>query len=234
MPRALVLRSAAWALAAAGLTGGCSGAEPATEVSDDSGSPSASTPATPGSAERSPRSADPSQPSPDPPADPALPPDPRWRFFNDDRTRYASPWFTGRHRVMIGYGCTPAPYYVPDPRCDGEGFHHGVDVALPCGMPLHSGVRARVVAPGPGTVGPAYGEQPLLLRAEVTGEVVDVLLAHARRVLVEPGDRVRRGERIARAGASGAPDGCHLHLEVRAAGGGVTSARPPGPVLRLR
>lgn len=162
------------------------------------------------------------------------PPDPRWRFFTRDRTRYASPWFPGRHRLMIGYGCTAAPYYVPDARCDGQGFHHGVDVALPCGTPLLSGVRGRVVAPAPGLVGPAYGERPLLLRTSVDGRPTDVLLGHARRLLVQPGDRVRPGQQVAVNGASAAPDGCHLHLEVRAAGGGVTTARDPGRVLRLR
>lgn len=161
------------------------------------------------------------------------PPDPRWRFFTDDRTRHSSPWFPGRHRVMIGYGCTEAPYYVPDPRCDGQGFHHGIDVALPCGTPLRSGVRGRIVDPRPGTVGPAYGEQPLLLRTVVEGEPADVLVAHARQVLTPPGQRVRPGERIATAGASGAPDGCHLHLELRRAGGGVTTARDPSGVLQL-
>ena len=135
---------------------------------------------------------------------------------------------------MIGYGCTPAPYYSPDPRCDGQGFHHGIDVALPCGTPLLSGVRARVVVPAPGTVGPAYGDRPLLLRTVVDGEPTDVLVAHARRVLTRPGEQVQPGDRVATAGASGAPDGCHLHLEVRSAGGDVTSARDPAPVLQLR
>jgi murein DD-endopeptidase MepM/ murein hydrolase activator NlpD len=171
--------------------------------------------------------------SPDPVA-PALPPDPRWRFFEADRTRYASPWFPGRHRVMIGYGCTEAPYYVPDARCAGGGFHHGIDVAIPCGTPLHSAVEGRVVTPAPGTVGPAYGERPLLLRADVGGRPADILLGHARRLLVQPGDRVSPGDRVALNGASAGPDGCHLHLEVRAPGGDVTTARDPGPVLRLR
>ena len=163
-----------------------------------------------------------------------LPPDPRWQFFTADRTRYASPWFPGRHRLMIEYGCTDAPFYVPDARCGGEGFHHGVDVALPCGTPLLAGVRGRVVAPAPGTVGPAYGRHPLLLRTTVQGAAADVLVGHARRLLVRVGDDVEPGQRVAVAGASAAPDGCHLHLELRAPGGDVGTARPPAPVLRLR
>jgi hypothetical protein len=42
--------------------------------------------------------------------------DPRWHFYTGDRRPRTSPWFTGRHRVMIPFGCTPAPYYDPDPR----------------------------------------------------------------------------------------------------------------------
>ena len=49
---------------------------------------------------------------------------------------------------MIGYGCTPAPYYDHDPRCPGaQGFHHGIDVAMPCGTPLFSAVGGVVLDP---------------------------------------------------------------------------------------
>ena len=49
---------------------------------------------------------------------------------------------------MIGYGCTRAPFYVPDPRCRGDdGFHHGIDVALPCRTVLRAGVAGRVIDP---------------------------------------------------------------------------------------
>src|SRR5436190_18995053 len=86
--------------------------------------------------------------------------DPRWRFFSDDMARHSSPWFEGRHRVMIGYGCTVAPYYVHDPRCPGQqGFHHGIDVAMPCGPPLLAAVRGVVLDPSSsGTPAAAYGD----------------------------------------------------------------------------
>ena len=85
-----------------------------------------------------PTSAAPTTTTPTYPEDPA---DPRWRFFTADRTRYTSAWFAGAHRVMIGFGCTTAPYYAHDPRCPGkQGFHHGIDVVMPCGTPLTSAV----------------------------------------------------------------------------------------------
>lgn len=51
---------------------------------------------------------------------------------------------------------------------------------------------------------------------------------------VAPGDVVRPGRLVARANDQGAPDGCHLHFEVRRAGGGLASAVDPAPYLRLR
>ena len=132
---------------------------------------------------------------------------------------------------MIGYGCTRAPYYDPDPNCPrSQGFHHGIDIAMPCGTPLYSAVGGVVLDPSSsGAPGAAYGERPFRIR---TGSL-DVLVGHARRVLVEPGDRVRTGQRIALASDSGAPDGCHLHFEVRRQGGGVSDAVDPADLLQL-
>lgn len=162
-------------------------------------------------------------------ATPSRPADPRWRFFSADRRRHSSPWFPGRHRIMIPFGCTPAPYYSPDPSCaDGHGFHHGIDVAIPCGTPLRAGGAATVLDPR--ALGPAYGDNPVLLRVEGR----DVVIGHTRRVFVRPGGRVPRGEVFARVSDNGAPDGCHLHFEVRRPGGGVSDAVDPAPLLGLR
>jgi murein DD-endopeptidase MepM/ murein hydrolase activator NlpD len=158
--------------------------------------------------------------------------DPRWRFFTRDRRPRTSPWFAGAHPVMIGYGCTVAPYYSHDPRCPGrQGFHHGIDVAMPCGTRLFSAVHGTVVDPASaGAPGAAYGPYAFRIR---TG-AVDVLIGHVRQVYVDPGDAVRPGQLVARANDQGAPDGCHLHLEVRRAGTGLSGAVDPAPYLRLR
>lgn len=161
---------------------------------------------------------------------PAEADDPRWVFYSRDTTAYSSPWWRGAHRTMIGYGCTRAPYYSPDPRCrDGHGFHHGVDYAMPCGTRLLAGRGGTVVSSA--ALGPAYGVRPLLIRNRRLG--VDFLVAHAVRVYVGPGARVRRGDLIARASDSAAPDGCHLHIEVRSAGGGLEDVRRPIRYLDL-
>jgi len=61
----------------------------------------------------------------------------------------------------------------------------------------------------------------------------DILIGHTIGFVVHAGQRVRPGQRIALAGDSGAPDGCHLHFEVRAAGGGLSTASNPAGLLRL-
>ena len=156
------------------------------------------------------------------------PADPRWRFYTDDHHWYRSPWFAGRHQVMVPFGCTAAPYYDADPACpDGHGKHHGIDVAMPCGTPLLAARPATVLDHS--ALGPAYGVDPVLLRV---GDQ-DVVIGHTVHVFVQPGDRLAAGERFALAGDSGAPDGCHLHFEVRPEGGDYTDAVDPRPLLRL-
>jgi len=61
----------------------------------------------------------------------------------------------------------------------------------------------------------------------------DILIGHTIHVFVRPGEHVHPGQRIALAGDSGAPDGCHLHFEVRRAGGGLSTAVDPASLLRL-
>ena len=156
--------------------------------------------------------------------------DPRWVFYAKDKHDYTSPWFGGAHRIMIPFGCTVAPYYSPDPRCsDNRGFHHGIDIAMPCGTELFAARAFRVISND--TLGSAYGESPLLLRNRHLGW--DLVIGHTRKVYVEVGERVPRGTLFARANDSGAPDGCHLHFEKRAVGGGLSTAVSPRRLLRL-
>lgn len=163
-------------------------------------------------------------------------PDPRWRFFTTDHRWYTSPWYAGVHQIMIGFGCNASPWYAHDPRCPGrDGFHHGIDVAMPCRTPLRAGLAGTVLSPdAPGTPGPAYGIHPFRIRVAGPRGPHDVLIGHARTVFVHPGERVHPGQRIALASNSGAPDGCHLHFEVRPVGGDFTTAVDPHPWLRLR
>jgi len=158
----------------------------------------------------------------------------RRRFWVRDRRHYRSPWYAGAHRRMISFGCTRAPYYAPDPRCaHRNGFHHGLDIAMPCGTRLFSALRGRVVDPdSAGALGPSYGAHAFRIRSRRFH--VDLVFGHTRRVFVRPGELVRRGELIARASDMGAPDGCHLHFEVRPPRAGYQRAVNPRERLHLR
>jgi murein DD-endopeptidase MepM/ murein hydrolase activator NlpD len=231
-------------LATALLAAGCLGAEPEDtgaqpnvsqpNVSQrgpapESPSVSAATPSKRGSMPRKPSRAR-SAPGP---AKTATSGGPR-RFWVKDKRRYRSQWYAGARRRMINFGCTSAPYYSPDPRCTrNRGFHHGLDMAMPCGTPLFSGLRGRVVDPSSaGSLGTAYGRNAFRIRNHRFR--VDIVIGHTRKVFVRPGQRVRRGQRIARASDMGAPDGCHLHFEVRPRRGSVSQAVNPRPRIRLR
>lgn len=224
--RTVALLLAAFALAACG--GGTTGTQPAPTTGARTAT--ATTPATATASRTSPPPAVTTSPRPSRSPSEAHP-DPRWRFYTTDKAWHTSPWFAGAHQVMIGYGCNASPWYSHDPRCPGrEGFHHGIDVAMPCGTPLRSAVDGVVLDPSaPGAPGSAYGVHPFRIRSDDH----DILIGHTVTVFVHPGERVRTGQRIALAGDSGAPDGCHLHFEVRRAGGGLSTATDPAPLLRL-
>jgi murein DD-endopeptidase MepM/ murein hydrolase activator NlpD len=101
---------------------------------------------------------------------------------------------------------------------------------MPCGTKLFAGRAGTVVDPASsGAPGAAYGPYAFRIRS---GDV-DIRVGHDRKVYVAPGDAVRRGQLVARANDQGAPDGCHLHLEVRRAGGGLSTAVDPAPYLQL-
>ncbi|MGH1563280.1 peptidoglycan DD-metalloendopeptidase family protein [Mumia sp. DW29H23] len=149
------------------------------------------------------------------------------RFWTTDRRCYTSRWFAGAHRRMIPYGCTRAPWYAPSSRCTGgKGFHHGLDLDMPKGTKVYAGVSGRIITRGIGT---AYGSRAVIIRSRGR----DILLGHLRSRAVQHGDRVRKGDLVGRSGARGAPDGPHLHLEVRPAGGSYRSAVSPRRVAGL-
>ena len=230
--RAAVLPLLLLALAPAGC-GGTPSAGPSAALSSTASASATSTPTVPASSAPPATTATTgaTTTAPPPPSPSEAHPDPRWRFYTTDKAWHTSPWFAGAHRVMIGYGCNASPWYSHDTRCPGrEGFHHGIDVAMPCGTPLRSAVDGVVLDPSaPGAPGTAYGVHPFRIRS---GEH-DILIGHTTTVFVHPGEHVHPGQRIALAGDSGAPDGCHLHFEQRAIGGGLDTTVFPRPLLDL-
>jgi len=86
--------------------------------------------------------------------------------------------------------------------------HYGVDVAVPTGTP--------VVAPAGGVV--ALAEPDLYFTGGTLiidhGHGLSSVLVHLSRLLVQPGERVRQGQRIALSGMTGRATGPHLHWGV--------------------
>jgi murein DD-endopeptidase MepM/ murein hydrolase activator NlpD len=113
------------------------------------------------------------------------------------------------------------PGFITRALSDGRSRHPGVDVAVP--------KNSYIVAAGPGRVRVAgvdevYGQYVVVEH----GSGLETVYAHASRLLVTAGDRVRRGDTIALSGSTGRSTAPHLHFEVRVDG------RAVDPLLYVR
>lgn len=99
--------------------------------------------------------------------------------------------------------------YRRDPFTGRLSSHHGIDIAGPFGLDIH--------AAGDGVVTIAeynrhgYGNEVLIDH----GFGYSTRYAHLQELLVEPGEKVKRGEVIGKMGNTGRSTGPHLHYEVR-------------------
>lgn len=108
-----------------------------------------------------------------------------------------------------------------DPFNGGAAMHAGIDMAGPVGEPIYA--TADGVVDRSGWYG-GYGNLVELGH----GKGIQTRYGHLSKVLVKPGDRVRRGDLIARMGSTGRSTGSHLHYEVRIDGAAVN----PMPFLQ--
>lgn len=99
--------------------------------------------------------------------------------------------------------------------------HEGIDLACPEGTPVRAAGDGVVLFAGEQR---GYGNLVLLAHEE---DIVTVY-AHNSENLVRKGDRVSRGDQIARVGHTGNATGPHLHFEVR------LGAQPRDPLGFLR
>jgi murein DD-endopeptidase MepM/ murein hydrolase activator NlpD len=94
-----------------------------------------------------------------------------------------------------------------DPFSGQAALHTGLDFPVEAGSPIMAAAGGVVVHTD---IHPAYG-----LQVEVDhGNGLATRYAHASKVLVKPGDLVRRGQKLAEVGTSGRSTGPHLHFEV--------------------
>lgn len=105
-------------------------------------------------------------------------------------------------QVTSEYGTRADPFH------GGKRAHKGIDMAAPYGTPVY--------ATGDGWVERAnsWGSYGLIIiMRHPSGH--ETRFAHLSAILVEPGQRVRKGQMIGRIGSTGRSTGNHLHYEVR-------------------
>lgn len=93
-------------------------------------------------------------------------------------------------------------------------MHRGLDIAVVTGTPVRAAASGRVSFSGENG---GYG----LLVIIDHGNGVETRYAHNSQLLVKVGDRVQRGQIIARSGNTGNSTGPHLHFEIRQYGEAV-------------
>lgn len=103
--------------------------------------------------------------------------------------------------ISSGYG------WRTDPFTGERAFHEGIDFAGHEGDPVHA-VAAGVVT----WAGPRYGYGRLVIVNDGGG--YSTYYAHSKKILVQVGSVVKRGETIALMGETGRATGPHVHLEV--------------------
>jgi murein DD-endopeptidase MepM/ murein hydrolase activator NlpD len=128
-------------------------------------------------------------------------------YFEDQRSVLASTpslWPT-RGWVTSDFGSRLDPYTAE------RTIHRGLDIATPVGQ--------AVATPSDGTVvfaGTENGYGKVLVIDHGYG--VKTRYGHLSEIFVKPGDRVKRGARVAAVGNTGRSTGPHLHYEVRVNG----------------
>lgn len=116
------------------------------------------------------------------------------------------------------------------PVLGGTRMHSGLDLAGPVGTPIYATADGYV---GRASYQGAYGN---LVELE-HGAGTQTRYAHLSSMLVRPGQRVTKGQMIARMGSTGRSTGSHLHYEVRLDGRAVNPelfVRTEGYVLAVK
>lgn len=127
-------------------------------------------------------------------------PDARWVRAARGRTPSRLLWPVDEGRWVRGFG------FVRTSR--PELIHRGIDIAAPIGATVRAAADGIVAYSDNGVRG--YGN--LVMIVHPNGWVT--LYAHNARTTVQPGYRVRRGERIALVGSTGIARGPHVHFEL--------------------
>ncbi len=109
--------------------------------------------------------------------------------------------------VNVGYNSSSFGWRV-DPFTGHMAMHEGLDFMAEIGTPIHAAADG-IVVEAENT--PDYGN---IVKVD-HGSGLETRYAHAKRLLVKVGDRVKKGQLIAEVGNTGRSTGAHLHFEVR-------------------
>lgn len=109
-------------------------------------------------------------------------------------------------KVTSGFGWRSDPFH------GAAKFHRGIDIRAAYGQDVPTAASGRVVSAG--TEG-GYGQTVVIEHAGG----IRTRYAHLSTTLVAPGEDVREGQVVGRAGHSGRATGTHLHFEVMTASG---------------
>jgi murein DD-endopeptidase MepM/ murein hydrolase activator NlpD len=111
-----------------------------------------------------------------------------------------------------------------DPIDGSREFHKGVDIVAPTGTPVRAAADGLVTAAGRMS---GYGSMVHLAH----GYGMGTRYGHLSRIVVTPGQRVKRGDIVGYVGSTGRSTGPHLHYEVFRAGGQVDPRKYIGEAI---
>ncbi len=125
------------------------------------------------------------------------------------RRTYASISVAKKVAVSRGYYRAPLNRYR---RTQGLHRTNAVDMAAPTGTPVYAAAAGRVIIARHGWNG-GYGRYIVIQHPNGT----KTLYAHNSRLLVKVGQKVKKGQQIAKVGSTGRSTGPHVHFEIRGA-----------------
>lgn len=108
----------------------------------------------------------------------------------------------GNTRISSGYG------YRKHPILNVQEFHTGIDIPAPMGTPTVAIDNGTIIYSG---VQGSYGNTIMIKHDD--GKVS--LYAHNSQLLASVGQRVQKGQAVAKIGSTGMSTGPHLHFEIR-------------------